>query len=99
MEIRVEVNRESSDYWFAMVDIDVIQDVELSPEARWVYAVVCTYASKMGGKFWPGIERVSQTAGLDIEAVEEAYRELESKRILSNARRRCIGNTHSDEEG
>lgn len=92
---KIEVSRESSDFWFAMVDIDIMQDTELSPMARYIYAIICTYASKMGGRFWPGIERVADTADVDIEIVRTVYRELEEKGILSNAKKRCI----DDEEG
>ena len=78
-----------------MVDIDIMQDTELPQMARFIYAIICTYASKMGGRFWLGIERVAETADVDIEIVRTVYRELEEKGILSNAKKRCI----DDEEG
>ena len=99
MDERITVSRSSDAFWFAMVDIDVLRDAELSMTAKFVYTVICTFASTMTGRFWPGIERVARTAGLDIETVEAAYRELEKKRILSNARRQCIEDTHTDKEG
>lgn len=95
---RIATTREQRDFWFAMVDIDVLQDTELSMMAKFIYAVVCTFASVMGGSFWPSIERVSQTANVDIETVRKAYMELERKGLLSAARARWLRTEHSDDD-
>lgn len=52
----------------------------------------------MGGSFWPSIERVSQTANVDIETVRKAYMELERKGLLSAARARWLRTEHSDDD-
>ena len=49
MDTQVEITRDSNDFWFACVDIDVLRNKDLSPMAKYIFAVACTFASVMVG--------------------------------------------------
>lgn len=75
------------DFWWACVDICVIQDKNLSPVDKTVYAVLCTFASVNGRKCFPKVATIAENAGCSIRAVQESLKTLEAKGYLErNAR-------------
>ncbi|MBR0150236.1 MAG: helix-turn-helix domain-containing protein [Synergistaceae bacterium] len=89
MDTQVEITRDSNDFWFACVDIDVLRNKDLSPMAKYIFAVACTFASVMVGRYWPSIDTVANTANVSPREVMLAYKELADKGILTQLQDRC----------
>ena len=66
---------------FALVSPDVIRDPTLSPTARLLYAVLCTYAN-VSGTAWPSAKTVLEGLGLGEATRKRAQNELVSAGVL-----------------
>lgn len=75
--------RYSKDNWFTCIDTVVLTDTELSVKARCVYAVLCAMAG-FGNRSCEDTAMVAANlAGLSVQVVQQAYRELESRGVIS----------------
>ena len=75
--------RSRKDFWFACVDIDVLRDSELSPMARFVFAVICTFTSTVEGRScWPSNDAVATAARVSKRTVIRALMELEARGVI-----------------
>ena len=90
--------QDTRDFWFACVDIDVLKDNTLSPEARFIFSVMCTYASVMGERRYPNIEEVSRDSGFCIDLLNIVYRELNERGLLLKLWNRCDHDCDHDED-
>lgn len=80
----IEIQRNDNDFWFACVDIDVLRDNELSIESRFIFALICTFASTMVGRRWVDIDTITKLAGgMPRDMVKMTYLELERKGLLT----------------
>ena len=79
--------RASKDFWFACVDIDVIRDKELSQSARFIFTVLCTFATTDNRGCWPSNDAVAEAAGVSKRTVIRAYQELETRGIIARSDR------------
>ena len=78
----IEVQRSSSDFWFACVDIDVVRDSSLSLTVRGIYSIICSYASITNRSCWPTLETLAKDAGTSKSTVQRALKELIDKGII-----------------
>ena len=79
-------SQNDQNYWFAKVDISVVRDTTLSPTAKYIFTVLCTFADDNRG-CWPSNEKVAEVAGLSERTVIRAYKELEARGIISREAR------------
>lgn len=79
--------RSSKDYWFACVDIDVMRDKELSQSAKFIFAVLCTFAGFDKRGCWPSNSVMAEAAGVSTSTVIRAYKELEARGVIARADR------------
>ena len=77
-----EVQRNSSDFWFACVDIDVVRDSSLSLTVRAIYSIICSYASITNRSCWPTVKTLAQDAGVSESTVQRALKELVDKGVI-----------------
>ena len=78
----IEIQRSSSDFWFACVDIDVVRDSSLSLTVRGIYSIICSYASITNRSCWPTLETLAKDAGTSKSTVQRALKELIDKGII-----------------
>lgn len=83
----IEVQRSSSDFWFACVDIDVVRDSSLSLTVRGIYAIICSYASITNRSCWPTVETLAKDAGVSASTVQRALKELSDRGIITRQER------------
>lgn len=79
--------RASKDFWFACVDMAVLCDKTLTQTARFVFAILCSFAGMDNRGVWPKNETVADVTGLSIRTVIRAYNELECKGIIARSDR------------
>ena len=77
-----EVQRNSSDFWFACVDIDVVRDSSLSLTVRAIYSIICSYASITNRSCWPTVKTLANDAGVSESTVQRALKELVDKGVI-----------------
>ena len=82
-----ETLRSSKDYWFACVDVDVLRDKGFSPMAKFIFAVLCTFAGFDSRGCWPSNDAVAEAAGVSTSTVKRAYKELESRGVIARSGR------------
>lgn len=88
--------REQKDFWFACVDIDVIRDKSLTPSAKFIFTVLCSFVNINNRNCWPSNDAVAKAAGVSKTTVIRAYRELEARGVIKRtARRSNDGQTSS----
>lgn len=63
-------------FWWAAVDVAVLRDRELSPWAKVIYAVLCTYADRTRVCF-PSVATLCSDAGMSERQARYALKELE----------------------
>jgi DNA-binding MarR family transcriptional regulator len=63
---------------FGIVDLEVMQDPDLSLRAKGVYALLCTYANKDRICF-PSITTLAEVCGVSRRTMERVIHELEQK--------------------
>lgn len=75
--------RDSSDFWFACVDIKVLRDKKLSLAARGIFAILCTFATMENRGAWPKNETVAELAGVSVKTIKRAYQELAARGVIT----------------
>ena len=83
----IAMERKSSDFWFACVDIAVIKDNSLSLQSRAIFAIICTYAGINNRSCWPSIETLAKDAGVSKATVHRALKELSARGIIQRSKR------------
>ena len=86
-DYEVEVQRSSSDFWFACVDICVLRDAKLSKTARLIYAIICSYASFSNRTCWPTVKTLADDAGVSPSTVQRMLDELTEKKLITRRAR------------
>lgn len=79
--------RADEDFWFACVDIQVLWDKTLSQSARFIFAILCTFAGTDNRGLWPKNETVADVAGVSVATVKRAYKELEGRGAIARSDR------------
>lgn len=79
--------QDEQDFWFAKVDADVVRDTKLSPTARLIFTVLCTFADKDKRGCWPSNEAVAEAAGVSKSTVIRACKELEARGVIARSDR------------
>lgn len=59
-----------------------IDDTTLSIYAKYIYKVLCSYASSETNKVWPSQETLARKASCSISSVKRALEELEASELL-----------------
>lgn len=79
----VRTLRSTKDFWAASVDIDVLCDKELSISAKFVFSLLCIFATMNNRGVWPGNEKIAKMAGVSIRTVARAYKELRARGVIA----------------
>ena len=79
--------RPKKDFWFSCVDTDVLRDNKLSPMARFIFSVLCTFITLNNRNCWPSNDTVAEAAGVSKSTVKRAYQELETRGIIERSTR------------
>ena len=79
--------RSSKDFWFACVDIEVLCDKELSQSAKFIFAILCIFATTNNRGVWPSNDTVAKIAGVSVRTVIRAYNELEARGAIARSER------------
>ena len=88
-EMYTEIERmtDDRDFWFAIVDIRVMQDRSLSPSDKGIYAVLCSFASAHGRICFPRVKTIAETANCSERTVQEALKRLEAAGYIERKER------------
>ena len=71
-------------FWFAFLDIAVMQDRTVSFYARGIYALLATYANAKNGRSWQlKIDTIAEVAGISRRQVQYALKELAERGYIS----------------
>lgn len=89
------MNERNEDFWFARADIDVVRDNTLSITARLIFTVLCTFADKEKRGCWPSNETVAEAAGVSERTLIRAYKELETRGVITREARFANGQQSS----
>ncbi len=73
---------DSQNYWFSKTDIVVVRDLSLSPMAKYVFTVLCTFADRETRGCWPSNDKVAEVAGISPSTLKRAYKELETRGVI-----------------
>ncbi len=79
--------QQSKDFWWICVDFDVVMDTVLSSTARFVFTVLCRFASIQNRSCWPSNATVAGITGYSTRTVMRAYEELESRGMIARVTR------------
>lgn len=87
-----EVARSENDFWFACVDIKVLHDTQIKNTTRLIYALYCSFASPYKNRAcWPSNETIANLAGVSLETVKRANKELIDLGIIHRIERKNHG--------
>ena len=70
------IQRSASDFWFACVDIDVLDDERLTPIEKVVFTLLCRYASPQNRAGYPSIKKLALKANCSDYSVQKAIKRL-----------------------
>ena len=79
--------RDKEDFWFAKVDRNVMLDKTLSQTAKYIFAVLCTFADTAKRGCWPSNETVAESAGVSERTLLRAYKELMARGVIARITR------------
>lgn len=86
------------DFWFAIVDIKVLQDKNLTPCDKLVYAGLCTFASVNGRRAcFPKIKTIAEAVSCSERSVQEGLKRLEAAGYIERRERFREGKQLSSE--
>ena len=80
-------SRGKEDFWFAKVDRAVMLDKTLSQTAKYIFAVLCTFADSDKRGCWPSNDTVAEAAGVSERTLIRAYKELEARGVIARETR------------
>jgi hypothetical protein len=75
-------NRDSRDFWFACVDIQVIRDRMLSPCDKAVYAVICSHVNVETRSCPLRIRTIAEEAKCSVRSVQESLKALVERGVI-----------------
>ena len=79
--------RPSKDFWWACVDVAVLCDKTLSQSAKFIFSILCIFATTNNRGVWPSNETVADIAGVSVATVKRAYKELEARGVIARLER------------
>jgi DNA-binding Lrp family transcriptional regulator len=80
-------SRNSSDFWFACVDIQVIKDPTLSPCDKAVYAVICAHANVQTRTCPLRVQTIADEANCSVRSVQESLKTLVERGVIERVER------------
>lgn len=87
MSNQIDVQRDSSDLWFAMVDLKVATDSTLSPIDKAVFCVLCVHVNWQKRDCWLKVETIAKEAGCSERSVQNSLKCLEERGIIERETR------------
>ncbi len=79
--------RASKDFWFACVDMAVLCDKMLSQSAKFIFSILCMFATTNNRGVWPSNNTVAEIAGVSERTVAQVYKELEDRGVIARSER------------
>ena len=80
METAVQYNEK---FWYATPDISVLWDNSVAPLTRFIFTIICSFATLKKRNAWPSNRTVAKIVGVSVATVKRAYQELTKKGIGS----------------
>lgn len=79
METAVQYNEK---FWYATPDISVLWDNSVAPLTRFIFTIICSFATLKKRNAWPSNRTVAKIVGVSVATVKRAYQELTKKGII-----------------
>ena len=87
MKNDIGIQRKSSVFWYAPVDIKVLTDEKLSPTDKTVYSILCVHADTQSRKCRLKISTIAKEANCSERSVHRSLRILEERGIIKHRTR------------
>lgn len=79
METAIQRNE---NFWYATPDITVLWDNSVAPMTRFIFTILCSFATLKKRNAWPSNKTVADIVGVSVATVKRAYSELIAKGII-----------------
>jgi DNA-binding Lrp family transcriptional regulator len=79
--------RGTDDFWFAMIDIEVIKDKELSPLDKTVFAIICAHVNVQTRSCPLKVKTIAEEAGCSERSVQKSLKILLERGIIQRVER------------
>lgn len=75
-DVSLIIQRSPTAFWFACVDVDVLEDERLTPIEKVVFSLICRYANPQTRAAYPSIKTLAQKANCSEFSVQKAIKHL-----------------------
>lgn len=75
--------KDSRDFWFSMLDIDVMRSKEISFFAKGIYSILVTFADTKNRSWCLRVKTLTEIAGISERQVRYALKELKDKGVIA----------------